>query len=151
MQYLLQWQELLIMRRWGVQITQDFSDSACAPLRWLRIPWVCFEKSSRQVSAASLDKEVPIYACPTDGDWYHVRLLDLYVQKLPPEAIENDISQTLGQDSNVPCYTSVSVGQNNNTLDKVNVMCINVGLEGHETNQSKSYQSHRNVLRKCSR
>ena len=72
---------------------------------------------------------------------YHVRLLDLYLQKLPPEAIERDIfyirplDKIPLNDPTAPWYTSVPVGRN--TLDKkVNVMCRNAGLEGHQTNHS---------------
>jgi hypothetical protein len=63
------------------------------------------------------NKEVPIYACPTAGDRCHVRLLDLYLQKQPSEAIE--IVRPLDKiprDTSVPRYISVSVSRN--TLDK---------------------------------
>ena len=92
----------------------------------------------RQLHLAN--KEVPIYACPTAGDRCHVRLLDLYLQKLPSEAIEKDVFYVrpldkIPSDPSSPWYTSVPVGRN--TLDKkVNVMCRNAGLEGHKTNHS---------------
>ena len=86
------------------------------------------------------NKEVPIYACPTAGDRCHVRLLDLYLQKLPSEAIEKDVFYVrpldkIPSDPLSPWYTSVPISRN--TLDKkVNVMCRNAGLEGHKTNHS---------------
>ena len=85
-------------------------------------------------------KEVPIYACSRAGDRCHVRLLDLYLQNLPPEAIEKDIFYVrpldkIPSDPSAPWYTSVPIGHY--TLDKkVSVMCRNAGIMGHKTNHS---------------
>ena len=37
------------------------------------------------------NKQVPIYACPDAGERCHVFLLDLYLKKLPREAIQKDV------------------------------------------------------------
>ena len=86
------------------------------------------------------NKDVPIYACPTAGDRCHVKLLDLYIQRLPPDAVEKDMFYVRSLDK-IPSnptaswYTSVPVGQN--TLDrKINVICRNAGIDGHKTNHS---------------
>ena len=67
----------------------------------------------------------------------HVRLLDLYLQKLPPEAIEKDILfyvrslEKILSDPTAPWYTAVPIGRY--TLDKkVRVMCKNAGIFGHK-------------------
>ena len=87
------------------------------------------------------NKEVPIYACPTAGDRCHVRLLDLYLQKLPSEAIEKDIFyvrplKKIPSDPSSPWYTSAPIGRITLDKKKVNVVCRNAGLEGHKTNHS---------------
>ena len=85
-------------------------------------------------------KKVPIDACSKAGNCCHVRLLDFYLQKLPPEAIEKDILYVwpldkTHSDPSAPWYTSVPIGHY--TLNKkVSVMCRNAGITGHKTNQN---------------
>ena len=93
------------------------------------------QSTFRQMHLAN--KEVPIYACSTAGDRCHVRLLNLYLQKLPPEAIEKDefYVRPLDKVPYSPWYTSIPIGRN--TLDKkVTVMCRNAGMIGHKTNHN---------------
>ena len=85
-------------------------------------------------------KVVPIYACPDAGERCHVFLLDLYLRKLPQEAIQKDVFyvrplQEVPADLSVPWYTTVPVGKH--TLNnKVKVMCERAGIQGHKTNHS---------------
>ena len=85
-------------------------------------------------------KVVPIYACPDGGQRCHVFLLDLYLRKLPQEAILKDVFyvrplQETPRDPSVPWYTAVPVGKH--TLNnKVKVMCERAGIQGHKTNHS---------------
>ena len=62
------------------------------------------------------EKEVPIYACPEAGDRCPVYLLDMYISKLPPEAVEKDIFylrplDAKPADHTQPWYSSLPVGK----------------------------------------
>ena len=83
---------------------------------------------------------VPVYACPDAGERCHVFLLDLYLKRLPQEAIKKDVFyvhplQEAPADPSAPWYTAVLVGKH--TLNsKVKMTCERAGIEGHKTNHS---------------
>ena len=73
------------------------------------------------------------------GNRCHVRVLDLYLQKLPPEAFENDVFylQPVGYfvDPTKPWFTAKPVGLN--SLGRmVKDICADAGIDGVKTNQS---------------
>ena len=83
-------------------------------------------------------KTVPVYACPQAGVKCPVYLLDLYISKLPPKAVENDIFYVRPLDvpdnPSAPWYSVTPVGKH--TLsDKVKI-CNMAGLSGNKTNHS---------------
>ena len=63
------------------------------------------------------NKIVPIYATPTAGNRCHVKILDLYLSKIPPEAIQHDYFylkpiKTFSSDgANKTWYTNQPVGK----------------------------------------
>ena len=67
-------------------------------------------------------------------------LLDLYLNRLPQEAIQKDVFyvrplQEAPADPSAPWYTAVPVGKH--TLNsRVKMMCERAGIEGHKTNHS---------------
>ena len=88
------------------------------------------------------EKEVPIYACPEfkATERCPVYLLDMYISKLPPEAVVKylfylrplDVTPT---DPTQPWYSSLPVGKH--TLnEKVKKMCSMAGIPGRKTNHS---------------
>ena len=85
-------------------------------------------------------KRVPLIACPDAGERCHVFLLDLYLKKLPREAIQKDVFyirplQEAPADPSAPWYSAVPIGKH--TLNnKVKVMCERAGIQGHKTNHS---------------
>ena len=85
-------------------------------------------------------KVVPIVAVPDAGTRCHVYVLDLYMQKLPPEAFSRDNFYvqpclTVPDDPSKPWFTSNPVGKN--TLSKmVKEMCSESGVNGEKTNHS---------------
>ena len=85
-------------------------------------------------------KTVPVYTCPEAGVKCPVHLLDLYISKLPPKAVEDDIFyarplETTPPDSSSPWYSATPVGKH--TLDdKVKKMCAAAGIQGNKTNHS---------------
>ena len=72
------------------------------------------------------------------GDKDYVKILDLYVSKLPIEAIERDNFYvrplSVGEDGK-PWFTSVPVGRNK-LATMVKAMCSAAGVEGKKTNHS---------------
>ena len=89
---------------------------------------------------SSTFKARSIYACPDAGDRCHVSLLDLYLSKLPQEAIQKDIFYVrplyeIPTDPSKLWYAAVPVG-NYNLNTKVKVMCERAGIQGHKTNHS---------------
>ena len=86
------------------------------------------------------NKTVPLYTCPEAEDRCPVQLLDLYLSKLPLEAIENDTffvkaNENIAEDGSKPWYCRTPVGRN--TLDtKLGKMCSLAGIEGRITNHS---------------
>ena len=91
-------------------------------------------------------KTVPVYACPFQCQlpicfsYISHDLLDLYISKLPPKAVENDIFYVRPLDDvpdnpSAPWYSVTPVGKH--TLnDKVKKMCNMAGLSGNKTNHS---------------
>ena len=86
------------------------------------------------------NKVVPIVAVPESGDRCHVYVLDLYMQKLPAEAITRDNfyvqpCSRIPSDPTQPWFTANPVGKN--SLSKmVKEMCIKAGITGLKTNHS---------------
>lgn len=84
------------------------------------------------------NKEIVSYYDPSAGDRCHVKLLDEYIQRLPPEAKEDDsfYYQPLPYGSPTgPWYRRQRVGVN--TLrSMVKTMCALAGISGRKTNNS---------------
>ena len=88
------------------------------------------------------EKEVPIYACPEfkATERCPVYLLDMYISKLPPEAVVKDLFylrplDVTSTDPTQPWYSSLPVGKH--TLnEKVKKMCSMAGIPGRKTNHS---------------
>ena len=86
------------------------------------------------------NKVVPIYACPEVGDRCLVNVLDKYMSKLPPFALEHDLFylrplQVAPSDPKAPWYAAVPVGRD--TLQKkFHLMCEQAGIKGSKTNHS---------------
>lgn len=85
-------------------------------------------------------KSVTIVANPVVGERCHVFLLDTYISKLPPAAVEKNIFyckplSNVPTDPTNPWYLPVPVGRN--LLGKmVQDMCYDAGIEGKKTNHS---------------
>ncbi len=85
-------------------------------------------------------KVIPVYPCPETHERCPVRLLDLYISKLPEEAKKKDLLyvhslEKKPLDPSKPWYTDVPVGKH--TLHtKVKTMCAMAGISGHKTNHS---------------
>lgn len=85
-------------------------------------------------------KTVSIVADSDAGTRCHVHLLDLYISKVPKEAIETDIFyyrpvQSVPVDPKKPWYTAVLIGRN--MLNKmVSSMCEEAGVTGEKSNHS---------------
>ena len=83
-------------------------------------------------------KVVPVIADPEAGVRCHVYLLDLYIGKLPSEAVMKDLfyCRPLQKISELqPWYSAVPVGRN--MLNQmVALMCENAGIAGKKTNHS---------------
>ena len=85
-------------------------------------------------------KMVPVYACPEASKRCPVHIIDLYISKLPPKAVENDIFyvhplENVPSEPSAPWYSAIPVGKH--TLnDKVKRMCKAAGIEGNTTNHS---------------
>ena len=85
-------------------------------------------------------KVVPLFANPDIGDRCPVKVLDTYISKLPPKAIEADLFYVRPlfespPDPSLPWYTSVPVGKD--TLsNKLKLMCKHAGVKGNKTNHS---------------
>ena len=88
-------------------------------------------------SAASLDKDIPIYACPTVSNQCHIRLPDLYLKKRPSETIIKDVFlfDPWTRFQVIPLlHGTQMVWLGKKTFEeKVNVMCRNAGLTGCST------------------
>ena len=86
------------------------------------------------------NKVVPVFATPTAGNRCHVRILDLYMSKLPLVAKVKDFFYwrphlTLPKDPAAPWFTASPLGKN--TLgDMVKEICKDAGIEGKKTNHS---------------
>ena len=85
-------------------------------------------------------KSVTVVANPDVGSRCHVHLLDKYISKLPPEAIEKNLFycrplSCTPKEPSQPWYMPVPVGKN--TLCKmVSEMCEEAGISGKKTNHS---------------
>ena len=84
------------------------------------------------------NKIVPIYACDEAGDRCHVRLLDKYISKLSPKAIEKDFFymralENVSGEAKV-WYSNQPCGENK-LSSMVKEMCAQVGICG-KTNHS---------------
>ena len=85
------------------------------------------------------NKSVSILAVPESGSRCHVRILDLYLSKLPKEAFERDVFylQPVGKvkKCDQPWFSYTPVGKN--TLAKlVKDICADAGVGGNKCNQS---------------
>ena len=85
-------------------------------------------------------KTVPVYAYPEASVRCPVHIIDLYISKLPPKAVENDVFyvrplENVTSEPFAPWYSAIPVGKH--TLnDKVKKMCKAAGIEGNKTNHS---------------
>ena len=126
---------------------QEHSDFGISQLHRLYNPdrYIYKENASknRQGGIAQMrleHKSVTIVANPVVGERCHVFLLDTYISKLPPAAIEKDIFyckplSNIPTDPTNPWYLPVPVGRN--LLGKmVQDMCSDAGIEGKKTNHS---------------
>ncbi len=88
------------------------------------------------------NKVVPVYCTCTESSDHrcHVHLLDLYIQKLPKAAVEQDIFymrplHETPRDPSHPWFANCPIGRN--TLASiVKKMCSEAGMEGKRTNHS---------------
>lgn len=78
-------------------------------------------------------KKVPKYACPEAGDRYHIRLLQLYLEKIPAAAHEKGIfylrpleKKVNGFELSGPWYSAVVI----------KTICEKAGIAGNKTNHS---------------
>ena len=100
-------------------------------------------------------KIVPIVADPEAGVRCHVYLLDLYISKLPSEAVMNDLFychplQPISDTDGTPWYCAVPVGRI--MLNQmVSVMCEEAGISGKKTNQSSSSRCFYFIRCRCTR
>jgi hypothetical protein len=85
------------------------------------------------------NKIVPIYSNPASGDRCHVRILDLYISKLPPEAKQHDCFYLKPKSAYSPSdevwYTNQVVGKNE-LARMVPTMFKEAKLSKHATNHS---------------
>ena len=104
--------------------------------------YIYIENGSKNNSGARLkvqNKDVPMYANPEAGERCFVRLLDLYLAKLPPFAFENDIlylrpKANIAQDG-TPWYYCAPVGKEK-LRTMVRGMCAAAGISEKKTNHS---------------
>ena len=84
------------------------------------------------------NKVVRHFEVPEAGDKDYVKIVDLYVSKLPIEAIERDNFYvrplSVGEDGK-PWFTSVPIGRNK-LATMVKAICSAAGVEGKKTNHS---------------
>ena len=85
-------------------------------------------------------KVVPVYASTAGPERCHVQILDLYLSKLPTEAIQADNFyvrplQSVPKIASKPWFTAVPVGRNTLT-SMFRDMCTEAGVQGHKTNHS---------------
>ena len=86
------------------------------------------------------NKTVPIYANPLDNERCHVQVLDLYISKLPKDAIAKDIFYVrplarIPADRRLPWFTAIPIGKNE-LARMVPKMCEEGGIAGRKTNHS---------------
>ena len=84
------------------------------------------------------NKSVPILAVPESGSRCHVYILDTYLGKLSPEALEKEnfyVHPVASFDVSKPWYTAKAIGKN--TLAKmVKEICVDASICGRKTNHS---------------
>ena len=104
--------------------------------------YMYIENGSKNNSGTSLrviNKNVPIYACEKSGERCLVYLLDLYLSKLPPSALEKDIfyirPKATRPEGNSPWYCNQPVG-GDKLQTMVKDMCSDAGIEERKTNHS---------------
>ena len=86
------------------------------------------------------NKVVPIYSSLQAGERCHVHVLDLYLSKLPKDAIDRDIFYirplpAVPAQPAAPWFQSVPIGRNQ-LAKMVPNMCTRAGIAGHKTNHS---------------
>ena len=84
------------------------------------------------------NKSVPIMAVPESGTRCHVFILDTYLGKLSPEAIEKDnfyVQPVSTFDVSKPWFTARPIGKNS-LARMVKEICSNGGISGCKTNHS---------------
>ena len=126
---------------------QEHRDLQLSQLKRLYCPdrYMYYENTSKNrkggLSELQLEhKSFPSYANPDAGVRCHVFLLDLYISKLPKEAVTKDIFYcrqlpSLPTDETKPWYAAVPVGRN--VLTKmVATMCAEAGIKGTKSNHS---------------
>ena len=86
------------------------------------------------------NKVVRQYENTTGSGVYHVKILDRYLQVLPPEAVDKDVFYLtplpkVPTDTTKPCFKTIPVGKNQlNTMLKE--MCVKAGITANYTNHS---------------
>ncbi len=86
------------------------------------------------------NKSVPVFATPAAGIRCHVRVLDLYLSKLPPVATEKDFFYwrphcKVPRDPLAPWFTASPLGKNI-MGDMIKNICKDAGIAGKKTNHS---------------
>ena len=84
------------------------------------------------------NKSVPIVAVPELGRRCHVFILDTYLQKLPPEAMQRDnfyVHPVPVFNSSKPWYTAKPIGKNT-LASMVKEICAHGNIAGRKTNHS---------------
>ena len=86
------------------------------------------------------NKVVPVYACPDAKERCAVYLLDLYISKLPPRVLTDDIFYVrpldmVPSDPSKPWYSTTAVGKNQ-LEKKLAKICKRAGISGNITNHS---------------
>ncbi|XP_011406250.1 PREDICTED: glutamine-rich protein 1-like [Amphimedon queenslandica] len=84
------------------------------------------------------NKVVRHFEVPEAGDRSYVKILDLYLSKVPKEAIEKDnfyVRPVTVVGEGKPWFSSVPVGKNK-LATMVKTMCSKAGLQGNKTNHS---------------
>ena len=84
------------------------------------------------------NKSVPIVAVPELGRRCHVFILDTYLQKLPPEALQRDnfyVHSVPVFNTSKPWYTAKPIGKNT-LASMVKEICVHGNIAGQKTNHS---------------
>ena len=127
---------------------QEHRELKISQLTWVSCPqegYIYTENASKNQSGgfAQLSVEhkvVPVYASTAGPERCHIQILDLYLSKLPTEAIQaNNFYvrplRCVPKIASKPWFSAVPVGRNTLT-SMFREMCAEAGVQGHKTNHS---------------